>query len=63
MRQCQGGWCVKRDKCPHYTAPRRAQEPADRLCLPGRDGVRMVESTPFVVRTVYVFAPQELELA
>jgi hypothetical protein len=33
---CMGGWCTKRDKCPHYHAT--TPEPAERLCVPGEDG-------------------------
>lgn len=35
---CMGGWCTKRDHCPHFHATDRRQ-PAERLCLPGADGV------------------------
>jgi hypothetical protein len=34
---CMGGWCVKREHCPHYHAESRHQ-PVERLCVPGRDG-------------------------
>lgn len=35
---CMGGWCTRRDRCPHHhAADRRA--PAERLCLPRQDGV------------------------
>lgn len=37
---CLGGWCVKRDKCPHYIDG--DGEPKERLCLRGRDGVRLL---------------------
>jgi hypothetical protein len=33
-----GGWCLRREGCPHYTSASRAT-PAERLCVPGRDGV------------------------
>ena len=35
---CMGGWCAKRDHCPHFHAADRRQ-PAERLCVPGADGV------------------------
>lgn len=39
MKQaCMGGWCHLRDHCGHYHAENRAN-PAERLCLPGQDGV------------------------
>jgi hypothetical protein len=39
-QSCMGGWCSIRNKCPHYNSAYR-QEPADRLCIPGSDGVGM----------------------
>lgn len=36
MIPCMGGWCTKREKCPHFHAT--GQEPAERLCVPGKDG-------------------------
>lgn len=37
MPQCQGGWCVKREKCAYYHAQEVAgRAPADRLCEAGR---------------------------
>jgi len=39
-KACMGGWCLKRLQCPNYTeADRSDQEPAERLCERGRDGV------------------------
>jgi hypothetical protein len=38
MTPCMGGWCSRRDGCPHYTTRSKAQ-PSERLCVPGRDGV------------------------
>ena len=35
---CMGGWCKMRDKCRHFHA-RNSTEIAERLCLPGQDGV------------------------
>lgn len=46
---CMGGWCAKRDRCPHYTAPDAiASAPAERLCPQGRDGemLRRLASDP-----------------
>lgn len=39
-KACMGGWCSLRSKCPHY-AVRDARDPAERLCVPGNDGVGM----------------------
>ena len=38
---CQGGWCESREKCAnyHFGATEILGQPADRLCLKGRDGV------------------------
>jgi hypothetical protein len=35
---CMGGWCALRDDCPRYHA-QSGEEPSERLCEPGRDGV------------------------
>lgn len=35
---CMGGWCGCRSGCPHYLTTDRRQ-PAERLCMPGADGV------------------------
>lgn len=37
-KACMGGWCRIRDKCPHFHA-RDTSRPAERLCVPGADGV------------------------
>ena len=58
MTPCMGGWCVRRDQCPHYSA--EGQSPAQRLCLPGRDGIRLVEATPFRTLTIDVFKGREV---
>lgn len=47
MKSCMGGWCTLRDKCPHYGAE-SDDRPAERLCLTGRDGVRVIEASPFL---------------
>ena len=46
MKSCMGGWCTLRDKCPHYGAE-SDDRPAERMCLTGRDGVQMIEASPF----------------
>ena len=43
---CMGGFCRKRDRCAHYHADDR-REPAERLCMPGADGVGMQEPVRF----------------
>lgn len=60
MIQCQGGWCVKREKCPHYHAGINRSQPADRLCIPGSDGYRLIEATPFRTLTIDVFKGREV---
>lgn len=55
MRGCMGGFCAKRDKCPHYTAADRRSDDGERLCIPGRDGIRQIESAAFRVTLVNVF--------
>lgn len=40
---CMGGWCLTRDKCPHYFAV--SSTPAERLCITGRDGVILTDLT------------------
>lgn len=37
MKACMGGYCRKRDGCAHYGLV--TQAPAERLCIPGRDGI------------------------
>lgn len=33
LQQCMGGWCTRRETCPHYWAPRQPfSPPAERLC-------------------------------
>jgi hypothetical protein len=43
---CMGGWCTKRDHCAHFHADDR-REPAERLCVPGSDGVGLFQ--PIVI--------------
>lgn len=38
LTACMGGWCTRRQHCPHYHAENRS-EPEERLCLPGQDGI------------------------
>lgn len=41
IQSCMGGWgCTKRCHCAHYHAASEDQEPSERLCQPGQDGVR-----------------------
>jgi hypothetical protein len=54
MTPCMGGFCSKRDMCPHYSA-KSDQEPAERLCLPGRDGERLTDVSAFAKRIYRIF--------
>ena len=38
MTSCMGGWCKRREGCAHYIE--RGADPVERLCIPGRDGLR-----------------------
>lgn len=58
---CQGGFCKLREKCPMYRPGLGYKDP-DRLCLAGRDGIRLIESTPFRKITVDVFHRGEKRL-
>ena len=58
MTPCLGGWCARRGQCPHYH--RQGQTPEERLCLAGRDGVRLVESEPFRVIAIDVFSGRQV---
>lgn len=42
MIACLGGWCTKREQCPHHMTEDR-RHPVERLCLRGQDGSRMVD--------------------
>lgn len=57
MTSCMGGWCAKREKCPHYG--QNGPQPAERLCLKGSDGVRLVDASPWRVIKVDVFSGRE----
>lgn len=55
-----GGFCSVRDRCPHFNNDARSmQTPAERLCIPGRDGVRLVEVTPYKQIEVNILQQQE----
>lgn len=59
MNACMGGWaCALREQCPHYS--NGIGEPAERLCIRGRDGIRMTWASPYRVVTVDVFAGHEI---
>ncbi len=54
-----GGWCARREQCPAYTAPGR--KPVERLCVPGRDGWRLVDVTPLRSVLRCIFTGREAE--
>lgn len=58
MTGCMGGWCAKRDKCPHYGGI--GPPLAERLCLKGVDGVRLIDASQARVIKVDVFTGREL---
>lgn len=58
MKSCMGGWCAKREKCPHYGG--NTPPLAERLCLKGVDGVRLVDASPWRAIKVDVFSGQEV---
>lgn len=60
MMACMGGWCTLRDKCPHNSAP-AGDEPKERMCLAGRDGVRAIWAGPFRVILIDVLSGRELQ--
>jgi len=39
LTPCMGGWCTKRNHCPHYHSTAQT-DPNERLCPPGQDGSR-----------------------
>ena len=45
MTPCMGGMCGQRAGCPNYevTGRDRLQEPSERLCVKGADGVRIAD--------------------
>lgn len=62
MKTCMGGYaCTKREQCPHYNASSSESEPAERLCIRGRDGIRLIEASAGAVVLVDVFDGREVE--
>ena len=60
---CLGGWsCSLREQCPHHTSGviKKGQRPSERLCIRGRDGVRLVAASAFRTLLVDVFTGQEV---
>lgn len=57
---CQGGFCAMRDKCPLYRPGLGYADP-DRLCLPARDGHRLMETTRYRAVVVDVFTVREID--
>jgi hypothetical protein len=41
IQPCMGGGCSKRQACRNYHAATPDQQPAERLCEKGRDGVAL----------------------
>ena len=56
---CLGGWCRKRNQCANYRAEDR-REPAERLCVPGADGVG--RDVPVFIRTPVEALEQKQEV-
>lgn len=53
-RACMGGWCGRRNSCPHYVdGNRRDPFPAERLCEIGHDGTPKQE-VAHTVKVSYV---------
>lgn len=65
MTPCMGGWCKRRDQCPHYRdGDPSAQDPADRICERGNDGVWIVNADPWITVRVNIFdSNQRKEIA
>lgn len=57
MTACIGGWCTRREQCPHHTAG--TGEPSERLCIRGKDGKRLIRCYANRVITLDVFTGQE----
>lgn len=51
MKACAGGWCRIRERCQHYNTHDR-REPAERLCIPGKDGVKRQMGMPVIVHVI-----------
>ena len=61
MKACMGGWCNRRDQCPHYTEAFRGFSDAERLCIRGRDGIRLIEAAAFRAVLVDVFTGLQVD--
>lgn len=48
---CMGGWCARRDHCPHFHATDK-REPAERLCPPKLDGAMLAFAELVPVRSL-----------
>lgn len=59
MKACMGGWCNSRDQCPHYSDG--TGNPVERLCIRGRDGIRLIEAAAFRTVLVDVFTGVKVE--
>ena len=60
MIACLGGWCTKRQQCPHYTEADRLGKREERLCLRGQDGVRLIDASPARTICIDVLSGREL---
>lgn len=61
MKACMGGWCDLRGRCPHYTEADRGVNPVERLCMSGKDGIRLIEAAAFRTVLVDVFTGIKVE--
>lgn len=61
MTPCMGGWCKKRDKCPHHKAE-SDEDPAERLCVPSSDGLRLVDAGLFRTIRMDIFERRAAEV-
>lgn len=60
MKACMGGWCAKREKCPHHMIAPDRRDAAQRLCITGRDGLRLVMASLGRTLAVDVFTGQRV---
>ena len=60
VRACMGGWCDLRGRCPHYTEAERVNA-VERLCMTGRDGIRLIEAAAFRAVLVDVFTGLQVD--
>jgi hypothetical protein len=51
MKACMGGWCLRRECCDAYHAGNR-RDPAERLCVPGEDGVLKESPVQFLPQSL-----------